>query len=236
MIKLVTCDDNRVHSNYIAKLIREYLADIEYCFSEYSCADELLESCENTCSFPDIAILDIEMPGVDGLELAGRLNSLAPNCKIIFLSSYQNYMQSAYYTDHVWFVLKQDIQKHLKPALEKALALHSKQCAAQPSIFIGKRGAFANVPVNNIFYVERQRNKTIVATVNGKIFSTVHPEKLVAGCADCFIRCHQSYWINPEKVCSREANTFVLSDGALIPISRTYKSDALDKFFKHLHP
>ena len=50
-------------------------------------SDGLLLEMNGTGYIPDIALLDIRIPGIGGIELAKVLNRCAPECKIVFISS-----------------------------------------------------------------------------------------------------------------------------------------------------
>ncbi len=73
MIKLFLCDDNCLHLKYTAS----YLATLPLCaafdIQTFSAPQELLAELQSG-NTPDIAVLDVEMPKIDGLSLAKRLN------------------------------------------------------------------------------------------------------------------------------------------------------------------
>lgn len=68
----------------------------------------------------DIAFLDIEMHGMNGIELARRLKSLDENICIVFVTAYEQYALQAYGVDAIGYLLKpylsEDIEKHLRRA------------------------------------------------------------------------------------------------------------------------
>lgn len=67
----------------------------------------------------DLLILDIELPGLKGIEIS----KLIPNksCKVIFLTSYQSYMFDAFHENVIGYVLKQNIQRDLHIKIEDFL-------------------------------------------------------------------------------------------------------------------
>ena len=75
----------------------------------------------------DIAVLDIQMESMDGIELAKRINEIAPECQVIFLSGHIEYASKVYDAEHVFFVLKSQSETYLKGALEKAM--HRRESA-----------------------------------------------------------------------------------------------------------
>lgn len=102
------------------------LEEIKYCVEKYdqhyvctacSNAFEALEQAEKTRF--DIALLDIEMPVINGLELAERLIDLFPDIGIAFLTAYNNYASEAFEVNAVDYILKPIREERLFMALDK---------------------------------------------------------------------------------------------------------------------
>lgn len=233
MLKIAVCDDNKLHREHTRKLASELLAAHQPDFSEFGSANELLFQMDGEGYVPDIALLDIQMPGIDGIELAGEINRNAPECKIVFISSYIFYAPNVYDTEHIYFVLKSQIDERLPAALEKAVA-----SLAKPRTFLMvKSGASVNrIPTDSVYYLERALHKTNIITESGSFTTTQSPADLLSAVAqdDIFIHCHQSYWVNAGCVKTMEANEFVLRDGSTVPISRAQKAKSKEAFFRML--
>ena len=91
-MNVICVDDERLLAEHVAKLCRE-LPDVEeaYPFSQPARALEWLEN------HPvDLALLDIDMPGMDGMELAARIKEEHPKTAIIFLTGYSRYAVDAF--------------------------------------------------------------------------------------------------------------------------------------------
>ena len=69
---------------------------------------------------PDIVLLDIRMPGMDGLEAARHLCKLTPAPAVIFTTAYQDHALAAFDTDAVDYLLKPIRRERLAQALERA--------------------------------------------------------------------------------------------------------------------
>ena len=69
---------------------------------------------------PDIVLLDIRMPGMDGIETAHHLNSADPPPAVIFTSAYDEYAIDAFETNAVGYLLKPVRQMRLERALSQA--------------------------------------------------------------------------------------------------------------------
>ena len=233
MLQIAICDDDRLHLKHTRKLAEGILDGQSPVFSEFSGANELLFKMEATAYAPDIALLDIQMPGIDGIELAGEINRIAPECKIVFISSYIFYAPEVYDTEHIYFVLKSQIDERLPLALNKAVA----SIARPKSFMLVKSGAsVTRLPAESIMYLERALHKTKVVTGTESFMTTQSPAELLSGIDDdnAFIHCHQSYWVNVRNVATMETNGFKLTSGTLVPISRAQKATAKETFFRML--
>lgn len=230
MLQIAICDDERIHLANTKRLTAEILSTHNPKISEFVGANDLLFKMEGTGYCPDIALLDIQMPDVDGISLANEINRIAPDCKIIFITSYIGYAADVYDTDHIYLVIKSQLDEKLPNALNKALA-----SLAEPKSFVLiKNGALVRrIPAEDVLYLERDLHKTIVITSDGSYKTSQSPADLLStlSARDEFIQCHQSYWVSLRAVATMEANAFKLCDGTIIPISRARKADAKRSFF-----
>jgi len=69
----------------IVELLSEALKDTGYRIEGYSDATELLNNLDKS---PDLVLSDIKMPGLDGLRLLEKINSIKPNLPLVFISAY----------------------------------------------------------------------------------------------------------------------------------------------------
>ena len=79
----------------------------------------------------DLALLDIDMPGMDGLELAGRLRALNPDVSIVFITAFSQYALDAYDVHPTSYLLKPFDQARLTKEVEYALSLHAARRPAR---------------------------------------------------------------------------------------------------------
>lgn len=79
---------------------------------------------------PDVILLDVQMPGEDGLSLARRIAELEHPPALIFCTAYDQYALEAFGTEAVGYLLKPVRAEHLREVLAKAQRLNKLQRAA----------------------------------------------------------------------------------------------------------
>lgn len=229
---IAICDDEPAHLVYTQTLVQKTLPPSEFETELFSGAEQLLRAMTPGDFCPDIAILDIQLNGANGIELAKQLNVLAPKCRIIFLTSFLDYATEVYETEHVYFVLKCEMERRLTPALQKAAEASAAPCR----LTVKQAKSTTLIPLEHILFLERKGRKTRVRTETEEFWTSQTPQELLANIpGDAFIRCHQSYWVRTAKILALKNNDFYLPNEHRIPLSRTYRQEAKEQFFASLN-
>ena len=235
MLTVAICDDNAIHLKKAEEITDHALTAAQQLFRMYqfASAEDLLAWISSEEILPDLAVLDIEMGGEDGISLAKKLNLLAPGCRIIFLTSYVDYAPDAYEADHIWFVVKGRVQEHFDAAIRKALDSLKENETAIPGILVRENGRTVFLSLEEILYISKAGRKAQVKCLTGEHLDRKNPASLIpAGLQTHFIRCHQGYWVNISQISELDHEEFVLKDGSRIPISRTFREEAKRRFFE----
>jgi len=110
---------------------------------------------------PDVVLLDIRMPGLDGLQVARHLSSMGEAPAIIFATAYDEHALAAFDAQAIGYLLKPVRMQKLIDSLQRATKLSSKQVsqlknenlAQQRDRFcIKKRGQLTMIPIQDIRY------------------------------------------------------------------------------------
>ena len=88
---------------------------------------------------PDVMLLDIRMPKMDGIELARHVSRLEKPPVIVFVTAYDNYAVQAFELNAIDYLVKPVRAQRLAAALQKAR--HSRPVAPQVLASLQKRGA-----------------------------------------------------------------------------------------------
>ncbi|MBQ3481564.1 MAG: response regulator transcription factor [Oscillospiraceae bacterium] len=231
MLRIAVYDDTREHCDEISALLERELKGRSAEIERFPSSGELQRYITSGGYRPDVAFLGVELWDGDGIEQAVRLNALVPSCRIVFVANSLHFATEVYRADHVWFILREELERRIGPALEKALA--APETVRGRSVLIRGKGRASLIPLERILYLERDGRRTLIRTEDGEYISSERPCQLLAGeLAACFIRSHMSYWVNREKITAMEGGEFVLCDGTRIPISRSWRRAAKAAFLE----
>lgn len=236
MKSLALCENNALHTGYAANMINEAFGEHEVSVRSFSSGEALIQALTDEGFRPDAVVLDIELDGENGISVAARLNELLPDCQIIFLSGYVEYASEVYLVKHVWFVLKEQADRFLVPAIKKALSGSSKLHASK-TMLLRVEGKTVSVPVEDILYLDKFGRKGRVFCTSCCYTVSEPPAKLVSPeLSNDLVRCHQGYWVNMRHVTALDHGEFVMQNGTRIPISRSYRDEARSRFFDLYRP
>jgi len=114
-------------------------------------------------SQPDVAILDISMPGLGGLELAPRIRKISPSTQIMILSMHgdSNHVYRAFRAGCRAFVLKSDSAEELEMAIRTVARRKTFLSPSTSSLFINKLISDGSETVDSLFGELTQREQEI---------------------------------------------------------------------------
>lgn len=192
---------------------------------------------------PDLVFLDIEMPGMSGLELLRRLMPIS--FEVIFVTAYDQYAIQAFRYAALDYLLKPVVGEQLKEAVARAMAhrhvpdqsfqldtlLHNlRDGLRSPRIALPSGRGMDFVNTEDILYCIAESNYTHVRVRDGKKYTCSKTlkdiEHLLEGLT--FFRIHQSYLINMQHVqryLRDDGGYVVMSDGFRIPIAKRRKEE-----------
>lgn len=190
---------------------------------------------------PDIVLLDIRMPGIDGLEVAQHLNSMNETPAIIFCTAYDQYAIEAFKYQAIGYLLKPARQEDLLKALESAKQLNQlqlKQLAKLGASHHNHDSFVANtwqgqevIALNDIYYFRADQKYLTVIHTGGETISDQTLKDLEQKYQDTFIRAHRNSLVNTKHldrlIKDGEGHHFISLKGCTenIPVSRRHVND-----------
>ncbi|HQP03944.1 MAG TPA: LytTR family DNA-binding domain-containing protein [Bacteroidales bacterium] len=186
----------------------------------------------------DLMFLDIEMPGVSGLNF---LKDLTNPPLVILATAYPQYAVEAYELDVVDYLVKPiKLDRFLKAIakVEEVMKLTKNtsmlEAIEDNFIFIKSDRKYVKINFEEILFIEGLKDYVILHTLHGKYMTamnmkTIH-NKLPE---DIFIRTSKSYIININHIKEIDGNDVIIHDNK-IPIGRSYRDEFLEFVNKRL--
>jgi two-component system LytT family response regulator len=249
MTKALIIDDEKISAESLGIKIKKLAPDIAIngIFTTGKAALEAMDLEE-----PDVIFLDIEMPGMDGITMAKKMD--AENTEIIFTTAYDQYAIEAVRLNALDYLLKPIGENDLNLALlrlraklvekEKIKATHSlenlffKMQALNThfnKIAISTLEGILFIPVKEIIRVESLNNYSKLYLISGKNIVASKTLKLIEELLMPyrFFRPHKSHLINLEyisKYIRGEGGVIIMADGSEVDVSRQRKQDFMKVF------
>lgn len=223
-MKCVIVDDNKMARMALKQLVSQVPA-LEL-IAECSDASETLTSLNSTQV--DLLLLDIEMPGMSGLELLKQLGNKRP--LIIFTTAKKDYAVEAFELNVVDYLVKPITLPRLKQAVEKASETiesnkEDVKVEEQGFVFVKDNGILKRISIDDILFLEAMGDYVKVHTALK--FHVVHAtlksiEEKLPGSK--FIRVHRSYIVAINKIDYIQEGTISIGK-TTIPVADTHKSN-----------
>ncbi len=149
---------------------------------------------------PDLILLDIEMPGIDGIETAAQLQKQQHPPAIIFTTAYDQHALDAFQSGGQAYLLKPVSRQELKDTIfrvSKVTQLQQPQVSANSAlqrshISVTIRGDIRRIPIDNIFYFHAEQKYVVIRHKEGEALTEESLKSLSKDFTQNFIRVHRS--------------------------------------------
>lgn len=197
---VLICDDEPLATERLARLVTQLGHQVVATASHGEQAIELAGEHQ-----PDVVLLDIQMPEMDGLSCAQHLRELDPMPAIVFCTAYDEHALDAFKSQAEGYLLKPVMQQELQQALDHLTKLtqaqlsHIKQKENMEELNIKRHQITAKtyrgvelVPLENIYYFLADQKYVTVRHKNGSVLIDETLKDLEHEFADQFIRIHRN--------------------------------------------
>ncbi len=236
-MKILIADDEALARARLRKLLSEHP---EYeVVAEATHGRDVLEHMNVTR--PDLVLLDIRMPGMDGIETAHHLAAFDQPPAVIFTTAYDQYALQAFDVNAVGYLLKPIRKENLLAALKQATQVtraqlqsvqeHSPLKTQRSHISARVRGSLMLIEMERIRYFQADHKYVTVGYDDGEVLIEESLKSLEPDLGERFMRVHRNALIAVPFIRSlekKDATTFLVNlDGAPRPIevSRRHLAD-----------
>jgi two-component system response regulator AlgR len=149
---------------------------------------------------PEVVLLDVRMPGMDGIEVAQHLRHLDPPPAVIFATAYDSYAISAFDLHAVDYLLKPIRAARLQEALARARAARPPQAGAfealrrapRSCLSAAERGKVHLIPLEDVLYLRAELKYVTVRTAAREFLIEESLTRLEQEFAERFVRVHRN--------------------------------------------
>ncbi|MBD9535558.1 response regulator transcription factor [Stenotrophomonas sp. STM01] len=192
-MKVVIADDEPLARGRLRALLAGH--DGVVVLAEAANGDEALQACAQ--HQPDLLLLDIAMPGIDGLEVARQLARVEPRPAVVFCTAFDAHALSAFEAAAIDYLMKPIRAERLTAALERArtfLAGRASPPAHQPrrTLSARLRGSLRLVPVEDILYLQAEEKYVVLHHARGQDLVEESLRSLEEEFGSRFIRIHRN--------------------------------------------
>lgn len=214
----IVLDDDALSLTIVSKLLNEH-GHIQLASSFQNPEDAYTFLLQNKVDF---IILDVDLNGVNGIELLGEFTKTVPT---IVISSYDEYAVQAFDASVLDYVLKPLQKMRFFKAITKVIDVIDRNHTIpvnETSIFVRKNDSYVKVSINDILFLRSDGDYIEIITQETKylIISTMDTLLAKINSAE-FIRVHRSYAVPVTKVESFHDHDLYIGKH-IIPVSKSY--------------
>lgn len=218
----------------IASLLESYRHDrkAELSYASFQSATELLASLEKTDY--DVLLLDVLMPGVNGVQAAREIREHNSRTEIVFLTSSPEYAVESYSVRAHYNLLKPASEEKLFPILDRLLDEFKKP---EDALRIKTQSSVFSLPYGKIECIEISAKKLYFYLTDGstrEVPGSLSEFEQALLKRPGFIKVHRSYLVNLQWVQELRQGELVTASGRCVPVSRTAYSQVRTAYTQFL--
>ena len=234
-MQIAVCDDEKDARDLYAEKVKQLCPQAD--LVQYASGEEVLMADRP----PDILLLDIQMPGSNGMETAQRLRSRGMDTIIIFVSALEDYVFQAFDVGAFHYLVKPFDNRKFAQVLARAVRQYEddrQRNANQdrkkdtPNLVITSGGKHITIQMEDIVYAEVYNRKMILHTMDSDIEYYGKMKELEKKVGEDFYRPHRAYLVNMNYIRKYDARTIYLKKGQALTAKQNY-GDFARKFLKY---
>jgi len=205
-MNILVVDDEELARQRIHSLLKDH-DDYTICAEAENGAEALMMVERHQ---PDLILLDISMPVMDGLEVAKHLAGMPNPPAVIFTTAYGEYALEAFSTKATGYLMKPIRQEQLLKSLQQARSLNRAQRskiddgdeagAGRKHICARMRGNLELIPIEDVFYFQADHKYVTVRHKKGEVIIEESLKSLETDLSDKFIRIHRNALVAKSRI------------------------------------
>lgn len=233
-MKIAICDDENLWQNRLEKMTAKWAADckLPVCIELFNSGESFLFAFEQDRDW-DVLLLDIEMNGLNGMELAKKLREAGSEAAIIFTTGYAEYMPQGYDVNAMQYLLKPVDEQKLISCLDRIR--QQTETSEAKIVFTTVDLAKLSIAPSRIWCVEACGHGSILKVGNRsyECKESIGTSEALLHDTEGIIKCHRSYLVNIRHISEIRREEIVLDDGQRIPVSKSAYRKVNEVFIRY---
>ncbi len=233
MLRIAICDDEIFQRLDTTNKLKNILKNnnFNYEIEEFSSGENLLSS----EGYFDVVFLDIKMDKLSGIDTAKKIRENNSTSKIIFLTSFKEYVFQAFDVSAFHYLIKPVSEEKILEITDKFLKAFHEEKSNDFYLVITKGRQAIKILLDSIYFFEMQNRIVLIHTTNGIIeyydkISNIE-EKIPS---NGFFRCHRSFIVNLKYVIKFDKSSITLENNTKIMLSKRKYDDFSKSFLIYL--
>ncbi len=217
-MRIAICDDEQKQIEYLTSLVSSWGNK-----TSVTCTIDTFQSAESFLfdyaedKNRDILLLDIEMGGMNGVDLAKTIRQTNDTVQIIFITGFPDFIAEGYEVSALHYLMKPVLPEKLHTVLDKAAANLAKS-EKRLSITYDRQTDF--VPLSQVMYIEAQKQYILIHTISETYRMKGSLSDMEKQLDEYFIKCQRSFVVNLRYVTRIKNDCVLLKNNSEVPISR----------------
>ncbi len=215
-MRIALCDDQPAHLLLLQDQCRRWgiSRSVPVQVQTFETAEAFLFAYETDKAF-DVLLLDIQMPGLSGMDLAHRLRAAGDSLTLALITAIPDYALEGYTVDALAYLLKPVSNEALYALLDKAY----KRSPA-PFVLVDHDGVTERVLLSSILYLESQGHDTYIVCEGRTLISPHGLSHYTQQLGPNFHRIHRCYLLNLAHATSIHRKEVLLDNETFLPVAR----------------
>ena len=235
MIRIAYCDDDLTILNDLGVLLDKYRVERnrDILYTAFHSPLELIAEIERGSRY-DILILDVVMPGMDGISTAQEIRQFDTNVKIIFLTSSSEFAVQSYTVNAFFYQMKPIWKESFDRLMDSVIS----ECKSEEKngLILRCKSGITRIELDKLEYCEVSGRTLRFHVVGGTVYeSNGSLDELSEQLAqyNCFVRAHRSFLVHMEYIQNISHNAITMMSGVQIPVPHGKSSEIKNSYLEY---
>ncbi len=238
MLHIAIIEDEQIHTELLSGYLHTWSKERGQGISirEFPSAESFLFIWAETKDF-DVLFVDIQMAGMNGIEMAEKVRQEDGNIAIVFTTGITDYIETGYEVEALHYLLKPISMKKIVQCMDRVL----KRSHNQEYVLVHGKDEIIRIPVDTITYIEAQGHGSLMEVYersDSRERTTIEISENISEMENMltkygFARCHRSYLCRIGSIRQIGRTEITLDSESVIPVSRRAYAEMNRAFIMH---